>query len=293
MSATEPDAIGRAERLSAFRARLARSLDSSRSVRVIYEDNLGEGPGGWDPDARFSTETTNCINWVYLVVAGAYAEQPGDEPRAMDRLRYYGGHPAFGLRKHFLDQFLELEPEPFRRVNLDHCAKRRWRETDVDFWQFASNHGYPCPLYRQDRTRYPTEYVDGSDLLNCARTLPAGIYVLFAVASSRYLEKYAKTSGPMGYVHGSILHLGGGAGGGRRDERIHLLSASIISHRVDDVPLREFLAHERRLFRGFALYELDPDWDFRRSPPPDPEMESILECERKAGARAAQPGYFR
>ena len=260
--------------------RFAAIISNTRQMRVVRDDILGEGKGAWDPDPRYPTDTVNCIIWLQLVICEIYGwgHDLGTKIRIMDRIRYYGGHVAYGLRKtHYVDHWLQLEPEPLIRVSLNSFPGYQRGFIKVNKERFKTFHQYSCRLYREELDFFNIDSITGDGLLQCIRELTPGYYIAFGVAGSPYLDLYGRNTGPMGLVHSLIIrvsndaHLPG-------DETL-VYHASIISGTVDEAPLTEYVGRMTSLFQGYALFELDPNWDFLATPAEDEEVKRILRCE--------------
>jgi len=260
--------------------RFGQALERNRALPVVYEDILGEGEGGWDPDPRYPSGSVNCITWLYLLMAETYSDQPAERERIMDRIRYFDGHVGFGFRKHFTDQWMAIDPEPLSRVDLARCAKTESQKVVLEPQRFAANVSYSCPLYHKDRTSFEIEHVNGHGLIKCAGTLRPGYYIVFPLASKKYLDKYGTKSGPMAQVHAVILQVPPG------DKKIDapdfkIYHASIAKGRVMESTLESYTFDMAQLFRGYAVYELDPDWDWKSARPMDEEGKALQACEAK------------
>lgn len=267
----------------AFTQRVREALERTRGAKVIYNDVLGEGPGAWDPDPRYPGDQVNCLTWLHLLLAEAYGQSPEEKLQVMDRLRYFGGQPGFGLRKHFIDQWTALDPLPLRKVDFGFCRSSAVQPYHLDLTPaaFAKNIGYSCPLYGTKRTSVDLDLVPPHGLVQCAGMLPEGFYIMFPVASERYLQKYGKLSGPMGQVHAVLL--AAEAPGVKPEHRdaaqFKVYHASISSGKVMDQELGSYVLHNWNMYRGYVVYELVPDWNWKERPVPDDEARAIAACE--------------
>lgn len=266
--------------------RFEAAIAGTRHLRVVREDVLGEGEGAWDADPRYPGDAVNCIIWLQLLLSEIYGHGSGPEEklRILDRIRYFGGLPAYGLRKcHYLDLWLKLEPAPLVRIALDSFGGYARGVVEVDKQKFKAFHNYPCELYYEDLSAFDIEYLTAEGLRACVGGLRPGHYVMFPVASRYYLSLYGGGCGPMGLVHSIVLKVGGAcepagshaaAGGGAA-----VYHASTVSGAVTEVGLAEYLREMRNIFSGYTLYRLDPDWDFRAPAAENEMMRRIRECE--------------
>jgi len=270
---------GRMDRAQLNRC-LEQSLERHRNVAVVYQDVLGEGPGHWDADPLYPSGSVNCIIWLYLLLADTYGSTPAEKEQAMNRIRYFDGQIAFGMRKHFIDNWMALDPEPLVRKDLSSCPGIQTYKVQLDFNRFRNSVGYQCPLYRMRETSFEIPFVSGDGLIRCAAGFQPGYYVVFPLASDRYLQKYGTNSGPMGQVHAVLLKVPEkGTGGDGNDLTVY--HASISSGRVVETRLPAYVRNMANLFRGYAVYELDPSWNWKRKPAANKEAREILSCEAR------------
>jgi hypothetical protein len=267
----------------AFIQRVAQALDRTRHMKVVYQDVLGDGQGAWDPDPRYPADTVNCLAWLQLLLAEVYGNTPEEKLQVLDRIRYFDGHVGFGLRKHFIDQWTEIDPLPLRRIPYEECSSSGVVRHHVDLTpaHFQKSIGYGCPLYHADRTAVDLTVIPGPGIVQCARPWPAGYYVMFPVAADRYLEKYGGFSGPMGQVHAVLLEIPDLPIKSRDTVDYKVYHASITSGEVTETTLGSYVLHMWNLYRGYVLYELVPDWDWKHQPALDAEAKAILACESK------------
>lgn len=262
-----------------FAAAIARTGD----MRVVREDVLGEGEGAWDADPRYPSDTVNCIIWLQLLLSEiyGYGMSPEEKIKVMDRIRYFGGLPAYGLRKcHYIDLWLKVEPEPLRRIGLEGLAGYERGFVEVDKKRFKRFHQYPCELYCEELSTFELKYLTAEGLLAHAATLTPGYYVVFPVASPYYVSLYGRSCGPMGLVHSLVLKVSPPEPGrvrGVPGTDSLVFHASIITGTVCEVPLRQYLQEMRNIFTGYALFEIDPNWDFLT---PSEENEAMLRIRR-------------
>jgi len=259
------------------------AIANTRHMKVVREDVLGEGEGAWDADPRYPTDTVNCIIWLQLLISEIYGcgMTREEKTKIMDMVRYYGGHVAYGLRKcHYIDLWLRIEPEPFRRINLRHMDGYRRGFVEVDKKKHKTFHNYPCELYHEEEATFDVEYLTAEGLLTCVAGLPPGYYVSFPFASRYYLNLYGRGGGPLGLVHSLVLKVNP-----REDESEAPGSGCVVYHAstvaglVNEVPLPEYLQKMGELFQGYTLFELDPNWDFHTPKAEDEAVRRIKRCE--------------
>ncbi len=234
--------------------RVLRAIARTRDLQVRYTDPLGEGPGAFDPDPRVPDGVVDCMTWVQLVLAMAVG--PDDLPDALEgalnAVRYYGGQVDFRTRKHFVDRWLAWEPAPLAPVPLTWLAERQTHTVELQPEVFRAHLGYPCPLLREQTTRFSVDHIPTDDLLWQIGRLPSAVYLLTGIASDRYLERWG-TSGPMGQVHLMFVE---GSAQPAEDWPVH--HASIQDGRVVTERLGEFLSESGALYRGFVPYTVEP-----------------------------------
>jgi hypothetical protein len=283
----------------AINQRFAEVINSTSDVTVVYEDVLGEGPGGWDPNPRYPQKTVNCLVWPQLLISEIYGKDLSVKTSVMDRIRYYGGHVGFSLRKHFIDQWMAFEPEPLVRVNLNVPGLTERKQVKIDPKIFVDYRKFPGRLYKMDQTRIEIEYTTGDGLMRAARNLRSGYYIAFGVASETYIEKYGISSGPMGLVHPMVLKLDPmpTEAQERPLQSAMVYHASIYTECIHTASLESFVQRMEKLFLGYALYELDPYWDFEKQKPRDKETQELLSFEsqivvkRQPSTRLFRPAF--
>jgi hypothetical protein len=261
--------------------RFGEALTRNLNVSVVYEDVLGEGPGHWDADPRYPKGKVNCITWLYLLLAETYGDTPKDRARVMDRIRYFDGHVGFGFRKHYTDQWMALDPGPLVRVDLSRCSEEKTHRVVLEPQKFTASIGYHCPLYRMDQRTFDVKHVNARGITKCASFLPPGYYIAFPLASNRYLEKYGTRSGPMGQVHAVVMNVPEMGGKTTEARDIKVYHASIMRGKVVETNLKDYTSDMGALFRGYAVYRLDPAWDWRAEPGMDKEAKAVVACESK------------
>jgi hypothetical protein len=270
---------------SALNQRLKRAISKFKGLRVVLEDILGEGEGAWDSDPRYPTDTVSCTVWLQLLISEAYGEglKIEDKIRIMDRVRYYGGHVAYGLRKHYVDHWLAIDPKPFDLIDLSSFDGFRRRVIELDYERFKSFHGYSCSLYREDLRKIEVEYLTSEGFRNYVETLEPGYYISFPMAGDKYLEMYGKNSGPMGMVHSVILEVNPMAEQAvnpyPKSASAAIYHASTFRGSVVKMELPEYINKMQTIFDGYTVFELDYTWDFRAPAIEDEAVENIKRCE--------------
>lgn len=266
---------GRALTRTELNDRIRDAIAQTAHMKVVYEDVLGEGEGAWDAHPRMPSTEVNCIVWITHVLAQAYGRDAADKLSISDRLRYFEGTPAFGLRKHFNAHWAAVEPAPLRPYFPEACAPFLSESVDLDPARLAKNRGYSCPLYRMDLSRVTYEYTRPATLDVCAGHLQPGFYVLFGVETTAYAQKYGKASGPMGLVHGMFLEVGLAG-----EAWIH--HASTAAGKIKREKLAGYLKRMAPdLHKGYTLYDLDPEWLAAETAPSlTPDAQRTLDCER-------------
>ncbi|MEW6055459.1 MAG: N-acetylmuramoyl-L-alanine amidase-like domain-containing protein, partial [Bdellovibrionota bacterium] len=254
--------------LDQLESRYVEAIAKSMHYEVTLEDVLGEGVGGWDADPRHPKDTVNCMIWLQLVLAEIYGANPAEKALVLDKIRYYFGRPAFSLRKHYIDHWLSVEPEPLRKVNLNKCGFPYYQHVTLDIDAFLKHRKFSCPLYEMDENKFELQYVNAEGVLRCQKTLPRGHYILFAVPSEQYAQLYLRETGPMGLVHAMILRIS-------TNQEPLIYHASTSAKKVLEEPLPVFLERMKNLHRGYVFYQLDPDWNFGKQASLDLEARKL------------------
>ena len=267
--------------------RIREAIVNSRSLRVVKEDVLGEGEGAWDSDPRYPVDVVNCMTWLQLVLCEAYGHGLEDKLPVMDRIRYYGGHVAYGLRKHFIDHWLAIEPAPLRRIPLGEFPGFQRSSVELNFEHFKAFHEYSCDLYREDLSKIDIEYITPEGFVALVETLRPGHYVVFAVPTEKYLSRFGQGCGPMGLVHSIVLAVNSTDEAGNpslcRSQDAVIYHASIRLGAVANIKLVDYLENMRVVYHGYALFEIDPAWDFMSPCADDEAVRKIKKCELTLG----------
>jgi hypothetical protein len=278
--------------------KIEQALKQNMNSKVVYNDVLGEGENSWDTDPRYPEESVNCVVWFRKLISDVYGSNLEEKKLIMDRLRYYGGKPSFSLRKHFGSRWMALDPEPLLLRDLSWCAKPRRKVVELDLHKFLKSHAYSCPLYKMDQHSIEVDYVSPEGLVDCAKRLSPGYYFMFGLASHGYNRVYGQKSGPMGLVHGMVLKLEGqieknSKSTNRPFENMTIYHASISSKKVESEPLVNYIRRmKKRRHDGYAVYSLDPEWDFSKEPPIDLASDALAHCEKEITVRGASRSVF-
>lgn len=254
--------------------RLKSAINRSMTYAVVLEDILGEGKNAWDADPRYPEKTVNCMIWLQLVLSEAYATTGEEKQVALDKIRYYGGNVGFSTRKHYTDHWMNVEPAPLKKVSLTKCAFPNYSHIKIRPEDFLKHRKFSCELYRMKDFDVELQYSKSEGLLKCQHFLPPGFYVFFAVPSQEYENRYLQETGPMGLVHAMILEIDPKAG-------TTVYHASTSAKAVLKEPLEQYLDRMKNLHLGYVVYELDPNWDYKRTMVPDPEVKKLQACEAK------------
>ena len=249
---------------------------------VRYRDDLGEGKGSFDFDPRMDWSKVNCTTWWQQLLAKSYAHNDREELETLDRIRYYDGVVGFSTRKHFLDRALLLDPQPFLDIasmDIPACTTDVQRMVRLDLSLFSTRKGFSCPLYREEVDEISFQYFSPNALLQCVPHIPAGVYMIFPVASIRYNEIWGKESGPMGRVHGLFLD--------KEGTYAQVFHASITKKKVVTTSLQKYVESlDAALFDGYQLYQISstisPSQPFRAH-------EEAISCEQRMIKKNTQP----
>jgi hypothetical protein len=84
----------------------------------------------------------------------------------------------------------------------------------------------------------------------------------------------------MGQVHAVLLKVA--------PRNLTIYHASISSGRVRESQLSAYVDDMVNLFRGYAVYELDPYWNWKAKPGPDEEIRQIQACEARLKGNVGQ-----
>ncbi len=284
------DATSQGMSRSELQTRLAQAIEKTSGKKVVYEDVLGEGEGSWDSHARYPRDEVNCIVWIDLVLAETYGKDIQDKTPIMDRLRYYEGVPAYGMRKHYNLHRVQLDALPLRPIQPESCGPAAHASAELNPEAFAKTQKYTCPLYRSELSKFDFDFLPPGQLTECAPHLEPGYYVMFGVETAHYSKVYGQNSGPMGLVHGMFLEV-------TWSGQTFVHHASTSAGKIKKEKLEKYVARmSRELHRGYTLYELDPTWTPPTMPvTPEsisPEAQRILACEKALPAKRTKQSAF-
>jgi hypothetical protein len=125
--------------------------------------------------------------------------------------------------------------------------------------------------------------------MEAGRELAAGFYVMFAIPTAAFNERFGDRCGPLGLAHSAFLEIGpvrSHSGGMGRAVTVH--HASIVAARVESVPLHDYLLSSVTIHRGYVVCELDPLWRPMPAPWTD-EALRVLGRERQLGGAGFRP----
>jgi hypothetical protein len=224
------------------------ALLESQRFKVIVDDMLGEGKGH-DPQPLYPEQEVNCLIWLQWVLARSYSKEHSSVEQNLNALRYYEGTIDFGHRKHFVDRWTMLEPGPLVSSSL--CVTDRAETVLLNLNGLTEKVGFTDPLYEPEQARFLISYSSRAVFEGCVGALPDGYYVLFPIATMRYLERWSSPS-PMLQVHAMVLEING--------EERKLWHASIDKKGVVWEEPLAFSERMGEMIQGFRLYELSPSW---------------------------------
>ena len=115
----------------------------------------------------------------------------------------------------------------------------RIKDIHLELDAFLEHHRYPCRLHESERVQFRLHVIPQDQLMITISKLEDGFYILFGVASERYLELYGVQSGPMGQVHPAILEV--------TDRSATVHHASTALEQVASVTLEEWIHASRHL----------------------------------------------
>ncbi|MBM75352.1 MAG: hypothetical protein CMK59_08115 [Proteobacteria bacterium] len=228
--------------------KVAQALKESQKFTVVVDDVLGEG-GGFDVDPTTPDEKVNCLIWLQWVLSQAYSTSEEEAHLRLNKVRYYGGTVDYGYRKHFVDRWTLLEPEPLKSSTL--CKTDMAQKITIDIGGFTEKNGYTGLFYEAEQKFFLISFSSRSSFEACLSTLPEGYYVIFPIATDDYLERWDSPS-PMLQVHAMILE--------HQKGQYRLWHASIDKKGVVFEDPILFSERMGSMIQGFRLYELQDEW---------------------------------
>lgn len=218
--------------------------------KVEYSASLGEGEGEFDPSPRYIRDKVNCMTWMQAVIASAYGKSEQERMLYLDSLRYYGNTVSFGTRKHYVDRWLALEPEPLISVKTDSCKFDIIGSVGLELNRFKQNHSYQGELYQEEHRMFGLDVLSSARMSDCLSSLDNGFYALFFVANSTYLEIWGK-HGSMGQVHSMIVEI---------TDVIRIHHASIDFGKVQIEDWSDLSTRLESVAQGYTIYAFAPEW---------------------------------
>lgn len=232
-------------------ASMQRALAESQEKTVRYRSHLGEGEGYFDPASRWNVDEVNCMTWLQWVLARNYAPTPEDVPVYLDSLRYYGTEISFAHRKHYIDRWVNLEPEPLKPIENPLCQANSSKTVNLPLDSFLEHHKYMCSLYAEEQRQFTISYMSTSAMHSCIPALDDGYYVLFFVASDAYLARWSPY-GEMGLVHSMILEI--------KDTQYSVHHASVDKKAVVTEDWFELSKRLDNVAIGYTIYDIAPTY---------------------------------
>lgn len=226
------------------------ALKEMREKKVEYTASLGEGEGSFDPNPRVIGDKVNCMTWMQGVVAAAYGDTPEETQAYLDSLRYYGDTISFGTRKHYIDRWLALEPDPLIPLTIDSCKPNTIGAVKLGLTRFKQNHNYQGELFAAEKSVFSLDFLTPEKTTSCLEALPEGYYALFFIANEDYLRHWGK-HGSMGQVHSIIIE---------KNEKILVHHASIDFNKVITEEWKGFHKRIEVVTQGYTIFAFDPNW---------------------------------
>ena len=240
--------------------RINASIADTKHLKVDLEQMLGEGENAFDSAPTYPVDSVDCMTWMQLVLAKAYATSSHSEKELFRRLRYYDGQVCFSHRKHYIDRWVQLDPGPLEELNTQQCRADMLVPVQLSIPAFLIQRGYKGELISQDHSIPPASALTPDRLQRCILSLPKGFYVAFAVPSKWWLSEYYPI-GKMGRVHSLIID--------STSDTVQVHHASLDYGRVKTEPLTDFVKRLSGVFDGYSLYRLQPTWSPELEPGSD------------------------
>ena len=257
-----------------FRSKLK---EKNPLLKVTYKNHLGEGEGQLDSMPRYNSTNVNCTTWWQQLLAESFTTNEKDLNGVLDSIRYFDSVVSFGTRKHFVDHFLMNQPSPLTDINQrfgDFCDDDSTHQVKLNIDLFKQSAKYSCPILHEEQNNIEFTYLSKFKAIDCLEKAPDGVYMVFPVATPKYLAIWGKKSGPMGRVHGLIVN---------KEKIPQVFHASIDWGRIMTEPFKTYvLAPGSNLFKGYKIYKIDDQ--YKISAPQDKNKEKIqkiLACERQ------------
>ena len=231
--------------------RISASIANTKHLKVDLEQMLGEGENAFDSAPTYPADSVDCMTWMQLVLAKAYATPSHSEKELFRRLRYYDGQVCFSHRKHYVDRWVQLDPGPLEELNTQQCKADMLVPVQLSIPTFLEQRAYKGELYSQGSIVPPASALTPARLQRCISSLPKGFYVAFAVPSKWWLSEYYPI-GKMARVHSLIID--------NTSQSAQVHHASLDYGRVKTESLAEFVKRLEGVFDGYSLYRLRPTW---------------------------------
>jgi hypothetical protein len=97
-----------------------------------------------------------------------------------------------------------MEPGPLKPIEWAEALYER-QGIDLELGGVPAERKYPCGLWRSQVHEVWMDAIPQANLQAVVDGLETGVYVLFGLASERYLGLYGEHSGPMAQVHPALL----------------------------------------------------------------------------------------
>lgn len=245
---------------------------------IHINDMLGEGAGYFDADPRYLPHEMNCTTWYQTAIATALSQDKEQVPEWLDKIRYFRGVVGFSTRIHFTDNTARMTSSLFEPVVFE-GVRPQSKLVHLNYPHFRSQHNYTCPLYEEKFKESAITYYLGNDFLKQSEILADGVYLVYPVASDRYIAAFGQSSGPMGLVHGLLLDIDSSKFGIQRAMVSH---ASITRKTVVTKPLAEYIhSPATQNFLGYTLWKINSEWQSQKPTGAETkEIEHLLQCEK-------------
>jgi hypothetical protein len=238
---------------------------------IHYKDAMGEGPGRWHSAPRLPGHVLNCLTWLQVVLAQSYALCWGLRfPMVLDSIRYFHGIVGFSTRKHYVDQWLRLDPGPLRLMVDSPAFHAGTLVSRIEPTSLQRLRGFNGDLYAARFTDLLLPYFTYPSLLKRLAEEKNQHVILFGVPTPEYLACYSPISGPIALGHAILCERDSTEGSGGYWRCYH---ASTALGRVVDEELLTFMERCSGNYRGFVACALCAQW---RPTRPEPSMQQYL-----------------